>query len=703
MVRDAPASDRGRPPEAVACSKRPSRYGRWRAGTLAGVYVLFALHIAHWKIAGTTLAPLELNEVMHTLELGVVTAGFLFMTAAFVSVAIFGRFFCSWGCHILALEDLCAWLLRRIGIRPKPVRSRILLLVPPAALFYMFIWPQISRMLQGRPLPQLRILGDSEGWASFATNDFWRNLPDPGIALLTFAVCGFAIIYVLGSRSFCTYACPYGVVFGLADRVAPGRITVKESCDQSGHCTAACPSHVRVHEEIDRFGSVVDAGCLKCLACVSACPNQAIGFGFTRPSLLRSFTRTGRRRLRYDFSLGEDLLMAVVFIATLLIFRGLYGLVPFLLTLGLGGILAYTAVLALRLVRRPDVRFNNFHLKRGGQLMPWGLTFAAVATVFGAFTAHSAFIRYHEFRGGNAYERVQESLQQPGGPSALLVNRAIGHYRTCERWGLMRGAGLDHRLASLYLLADPPTMAVGYLQRILSQQPREHNSRLQLARAMLRLGHVDEAQRQLSIVAAAVESAPRDQRDARHYRAAAHEMLGGISAALGDRVAAIREYQATLDENPDHVGAHLSLAALLADDGRLADAVAHAQAAVEIQPDAAATHYNLGVLLTAHGRETEAIEQYREALRLNPLDPEIHNNLGFLLVRQDELDAAASCFRRAIELKPDYAQPHFNLAQVLQEWGRFDEAANLARTAAQLDPRFAPPPVPVPEPVGPVR
>ncbi len=100
----APTEPRVLPP------KRPSRYGRWRAATLAGVYVLFALHIAHWKVAGKTLAPLELSEVMYTLELGIVTAGFLFMAAAFLSAAIFGRFFCSWGCHILALEDLCASL-----------------------------------------------------------------------------------------------------------------------------------------------------------------------------------------------------------------------------------------------------------------------------------------------------------------------------------------------------------------------------------------------------------------------------------------------------------------------------------------------------------------------------------------------------------------------------------------------------------------
>ncbi|MDX1388453.1 MAG: 4Fe-4S binding protein, partial [Acidobacteriota bacterium] len=241
----------------------PKRYSRWRAATLASVYVLFGIHIAHWKIAGKTLAPLELNEVMYTLELGIVTAGFLFMVIAAASVVFFGRFFCSWACHILALEDLAAWLLKKVGIRPRPVRSRVLLLVPPLALFYMFIFPQVMRVMEGRPFPGLRVFTDLDGWGSFVTNDYWRNLPGPWITGFTFLVCGFLIVYILGSRSFCRYACPYGAVFALADRFAPGQIMAGENCEQCGKCTAACTSDIRGHEELKQFGRVVSSACLK--------------------------------------------------------------------------------------------------------------------------------------------------------------------------------------------------------------------------------------------------------------------------------------------------------------------------------------------------------------------------------------------------------------------------------------------------------
>lgn len=672
-------------------TRRPRHYGRWRAACLASVYVLMGIHIAHWRLAGQTLAPLELNEVMHTLELGIVTAGFLFMAAAFVSAAIFGRFFCSWGCHILALEDLCAWMLGKIRVRPKPVRSRVLLLVPPGAMFYMFIWPQISRLLQGQPFPEIRVLSDTEGWASFVTTDFWRNLPGPGITLLTLAICGFAIVYILGSRSFCTYACPYGVIFGLADRLAPGRIITTGKCRQAGHCTAVCPSHVRVHEEIATFGKVVDSACLKCLTCVATCPHGALGYGFTRPSLLRSFSRTGRRRLPYDFTLGEDALMAFTFIATLLIFRGLYDLVPFLLTLGLGGLLAYLAVVSLRLARRSDVRLNNFQLKRHGRLTNWGAGFAALAMVLGAFVGHSAFIRYHEFLGQRALERISAGRPQPpAGPAPALLAEALGHYRTIERSGLFRSPLLDRRLASLYLWADSPAAAEPYLVRTLSRDPDDHESRLRLAGVLTRRGRIDEARRHLGMVAAAGGSSANERRPPVHARAAAHEMLGGISAARGETARAIGEYRAALLEQPKHASAHLALSELLAGGGQLTEAAAHLQQAVSLAPESAWSHYNLAVVLAQLGQEEEAIELYRRAIRLDPRDPEAHNNLGFLLARRDDFSAAVECFRRAIELRPQYALGHLNLARAYQQLGRLEEAGDLFRRAAELDPRYAP-------------
>ena len=249
------------PPTAAPVRRR--NYARWRALTLIGVHVLIGIHIAHWLIAGRSLAPLEFNEVVYTLEAGLVTAGFLLMATAVLATAVVGRFFCGWACHLLALQDLCAWLLEKVGITAKPIRSRVLRTAPWIVMGYMFLWPQLVRLLQGRPAPTLHVAGADEAWASFVTDGFWRNLPGPWITGLTFLICGFAIVYLLGSRAFCLDACPYGAVFALADRIAPGRIRLRGSCTDCGRCTAVCQSGIWVHEEVQRFGNVVDPACLR--------------------------------------------------------------------------------------------------------------------------------------------------------------------------------------------------------------------------------------------------------------------------------------------------------------------------------------------------------------------------------------------------------------------------------------------------------
>jgi len=520
------------------------RYGRWRAASLLTVYVLMVAHLLHWRLAGTTLAPLELNEVMYTLEAGIVTAGFLFMALALVSVVIFGRFFCSWGCHILALEDGSAWLLRQVGIRPRPIRSRLLLLVPPAALFYMFIWPQITRIIESRPAPAWQIMSPDDPWGSFLTNDFWRNLPGPFIAILTFVVCGFLIVYLLGSRSFCTYVCPYGAAFSLADRFAPGRIVhAGGGCDTCGACTAACKSNILVHEEVRVFGRVVSPACLKDLDCVAACPDQSLSFGFARPALFQSWKMTGRKKRRYDVSIGEEVLMASVVLAAVLILRGLYDVIPLLLSLGLGAVLAWISVVAWRLLRPQRVDLSHLTLKQHGKLTGAGRVFVVLVAVLSALLVHSAFIRWHEVAGQAAFDQLRHALgQRDGKMIQAAVSQVIHHLDLCDRWGLVGSMKLDQQMAGAYEWSDTPLAAEPYLRRLIERRPAEPEANLRLAGILVQAQRLDEA-------AAVLDSL--------------HAAAGSLDAPTARRVRA----------------AHLELARQLARQGREADAAAHVQQA----------------------------------------------------------------------------------------------------------------------------
>lgn len=597
---------------------RPLRYARKRAAVLALVYLLMGIHIAHWKASGKTLAPLELNEVMYTLELGIVTAGFVFMCVAMLSVLLFGRFFCSWGCHILALEDLCAWLLGKIGIKPRPIRSRLLLLVPPLAMFYMFLWPQTKRLLTGawpalepligNPPPfELRVLGDQEGWASFVTQDYWRNLPGPWIAVLTFLSCGFAIVWVLGSRAFCAYGCPYGVLFAVADRFAPGRIVLRGECTGCGHCTAVCDSHVRVHEEIAAHGRVVNPDCLKDLDCVSVCPTQGIGFRFAKPAF---FAKTGdpqAPKIRYDLSWPEELLAAGAFLATLLVFRGLYASVPFLMTLGLGSFLAWVFIVALRLVRRPNVRFVTIQLRRDGRWTAAGRVYALATVLLLAFMAHSGVIRWHEARSQRLFGEILAATPHGSAPPADLVEETLGHLRFRETWGLHVPPELDQKLLALYGATGRTGEATPVLARMVARDPGRPDLRLALAEAQSALQRYDAAETQLR------EALRLDPRSA-----PAWYNLGVLVSARGDDASALACYESAVRCDSADADSRNNLGHLLGRLGRTEEALAHLREAVRLKPDSAVSHFNLAGLLAAAGRKAEAEEHLRRAAAIDP-------------------------------------------------------------------------------------
>src|SRR5690349_7539901 len=266
---------------------RKSKAGPRRALVLLLVQALIAVHIGHWMATGRTMTPLEPSESMRFSQASVVNAGLVFFALSIASTLVLGRWFCGWACHVVALQDGSRWLLEKLGIRPRMVNLGILSAVPWAAFVYMFLAPLVQRLLLGARAPEATL--------RLTTTSFWATFPSWPVALATFFVCGFAIVYLLGSKGFCNYGCPYGAIFGIADQLSPLRIRVSDACDGCGHCTAVCTSNVRVHQEVRDFGAVVDAGCMKCLDCVSVCPNDALSFSFAKPALMAT-PRTAEAR-----------------------------------------------------------------------------------------------------------------------------------------------------------------------------------------------------------------------------------------------------------------------------------------------------------------------------------------------------------------------------------------------------------------------
>lgn len=643
---------------------------------LIAVHLVAAIHIWHWKATGKTITPVEPSEAMQTLELGYVNAGFIFFSLAILSTLIFGRWFCGWGCHIVALQDLCGAILKKVGLRPKPFRSRLLVWVPVFAALYMFVWPQIVRIWEGRGAPE---------WVlHLETENFWATFPNLPIALLTFGVCGFLIVYVLGNKGFCTYGCPYGGIFYNTDRLAPGKIRVTDACMQCGHCTATCTSNVRVHEEVRDYGMVVDPGCMKCMDCVSVCPTNALYFGFGKPGAASKRGLSPVKVVapkpavaeprRYDFSWPEEIVLALTFLAAVYAFRGLYEAIPFLLSLGLAAIAAFVMVWGLRLIYRPNARIQNWPLKRGGRLQPagWGYAFLALATA--ASIAFGSVVNYHVHEGNRLLARAQKSSGKSTIESEMAAKLARSHYIAAMEIGRYPVAEWHYKVGSIDQFIGDFEAAKQHFRSALALDPHRPNTRSQLAELYMRDGEFESAMAEYR----------RLLSDGLDLTAGQWEAFAICALKSGD--------DDSIELAETRVGAdspsRLEIGIRWAAQGRFGESVSALEKFTSAKPDDPRGWLNVAIVYATQGDRESAWASIQKSLALERSGSALSVAAKIAMDRKDSANSVR-LIMEAIKADPLNQAILDDLSELAVQSGMAREMAKVLKQKSQIDPRLS--------------
>jgi len=657
---------------------RPSKMSKWRALSLILVHVTMIVHAIQWLITGKTISPIEPSEAMYTLNDGHLNAGFIFFAVAILATLIFGRYLCGWGCHLIAYQDIAAWLLKKIRIKPKPFRSRILILAPLALAIYMFVWPTAYRLYIGAPAPATQ--------NHLITTDYWKTFPTYSIAILTVIICGFGIVYFLGSKGFCTYACPYGGFFAVADKVAPGRIRVSDACEHCGHCTAACTSNVRVHEEVATYGMVVDPGCMKCMDCVSVCPNDALSFGFGIPSIAKTQTQPPKPR-KYDFTLTEELAMTFVGIAAILSYRGLYNQVPLLLAMGMAAITAFLLMKAWRLVVSTNVRFQNLKLKTGNRITTPGALYALSSLVLIAFFAHSGFIQYTFAKAHARSQAIQlpDAIWSPrdnwweSAPDQAKqeVTDTITALETVNRLGLTKTPAAMSDLVRLYLASGNVEAAESTVRELIKIGLNESDCRRGLAGVLRKQERFDEAEESYR---KALEVDPS-------FSSARIELAKMLVSQnrTDDAINILREGSSTTRDKkilPPHVSK------ILSDLARFDEARAELAPLLKEYPNDPDLLIAMGFIETRAGNAAAGINYWQRALKIDPgpTRANVRYNLAMALLGQNQIEEAITHLQHLVDNHPDFLQARYNLAVALYMTGKIKEALPHAQKAQTLSP-----------------
>ena len=608
---------------------------------LIGVHVLAAIHIAHWLSTGRTVSPLEPSEAMEFVKHSVVNAGLIFFGATILSTLVLGRWFCGWACHVVALQDLSRALLLKIGIRPRPLRSRYMALIPFVGAAYMFLWPLIFRIWNGFSLSVQSVEMTRENfWATFTT-----SLP---VALFTFFIAGFVCVYFLGAKGFCTYACPYGAVFNLAERVAPGRIRVNDDCVQCGHCTLRCTSNVDVSREVHDYGMVVDAGCMKCMDCVSVCPEDALYFGLGRPALGAKPRREKRKGSPKKLPFADEMLGLGAASFAYLAWRGWRQEGDFLLSVGIAACFGFFAMLTLGLLRRSDVRLPGLVLKSGGKFRPLGLGIGTV--VLGATGAAIPFGIVPEL---NAWR-------------AILAEKTLAAAK--DRWFQPGGAVLSEEEQGA---AETLLHSAEVIDRRTSRSTLHNHMRIAWASLMLGRSERFDAAIERSLRMKGVGPAPR-------------HLMAQSQLANGDRGGAIEIYASIVEEYPARSGYVRRLAELEVGAGELEAARATLERGLGANPNAHELVVVRALILADLGRHDDAARELEHAVQVQPEDHSVRDLARNALRGLGRFDALARVLADGVDRPGAPVEWRADLPQALMAANRPDEAAVAARHLRDL-------------------
>lgn len=634
--------------------------------SLITVHVLMLLHIAYWLKFGSTITPVEPSESMETLKTGAINAGFIFFALAILLTLIFGRFVCGWACHFLAYQDLCGWMLKRMRIQPKPLRSRLLMLVPLGMALYMFAWPVVYRWYAAFQDPT-NVAFVPQWSSAFTTEHFWETFPGWVFAILTFTVSGFSIVYFLGNKGFCTYACPYGGVFAIVEKASPLRVRVNESCVQSGECTKSCGSNVRVAEEVLAYGMVVDPGCMKCADCITSCPTSALSFGFGKTAVLATPDKPEPQESKpKPLPLIEELILAGGFAFFLYSWWGLYDHFPFLMSAGISAIFAFVLLTFVRLIRNRDVEFQNVTLKADGKLRSSGQFAMGAAGLLLVATSHNAYIQTQNYLGDHYYdatgigEILWEEDFEPERDLAPVIagNRdlAIKHYDNVKRWAIVDAAKVNNKLTWLNLLRGDEDAAEESARKALAIEPKSALMHHNLARVLKKRKAYSEAIDEF-----------RKALDLDHSIHEAEKDLGLTLLAARRLPEALEHFEHMLEHAETNPQAHYHAGAIALELGDLNRADSHLTTAIEQDPKLADAYEQMGLLMMNRQQTEEAIEQFKKAIELDPTLAKAQYNLAVAYFIRRDIPNAIQEAEKAMQLDPNDKQIQAFLKMLRQQ------------------------------------
>jgi len=167
--------------------------------------------------------------------------------------------------------------------------------------------------------------------------------------------------------------------------------------------------------------------------------------------------------------------------------------------------------------------------------------------------------------------------------------------------------------------------------------------------------------------------------------AEADMLVGEALDEMKDRFGATREFRAAVLANPKEPNVHFGLGYLLWMQGQTEEAAQQFQAELENDPDHLQAMLYLADSEIQMNRMEDARPLLEKLVKLNPKSAMGHVDLGSVYAAADRSQDALAEFKRAIALKPDDVNAHWRLGRLYRSMGKASEATAEFEKAKSLN------------------
>ena len=199
---------------------------------------------------------------------GSIAGGITAMVGIWLALTlVMGKGWCSYACFFGGIEEGVAAIPARAKIRKLDPRLRF---VPWAVLLAMVLL-SLALFEPAYCMWLCPFKAVSEYVAARNTIGLIQNI----IFVLLFAGLVVVLPFLTKKRTQCSWLCPFGAFQSIFNKISIFEMKIdKDRCKPCLLCQNACPNLSLSKESIARGETLLS--CMKCGACVDACPRQAI-------------------------------------------------------------------------------------------------------------------------------------------------------------------------------------------------------------------------------------------------------------------------------------------------------------------------------------------------------------------------------------------------------------------------------------------